>query len=490
MTAIVLSALILSSILYLFIGFTLSKKNTNLADLFPVIFGSTANVKTADEFSKSTVATTVSLATIVLAYFELAGYFGLYLLWTVITSVLGIAVVSWVAKRIWDKMNVYDHRPSMHEFLEVEFGSASVGMIASICTSIGYLLIFATELIVGSRFLAGLVPIIPEWVTVIFLSTVGFLYTFMGGFRAVIKTDQLQMWFIWGLIGSLGLYVLYSVADTSWAVSIAKAPEGVFSLDWRSGLGVFLIGLTVMNVPAYLSSMSIWQRISGAQNPETVVKGFQRSIWGMLFSWGLLALIACFAYTIVTPESSNTLLIDFLKEISSTPFGMVVLFVSALGLYGAMLSTASTNLIVVTHTLSEDVLAKFKSTSLTDRINSKKELFTSRILLVVSALVAVFLVEGLKYIGFSIADLVFAIYGGALVLFPPILVALYYPRERLKSISPFVIIAVIVGFILAWGSAVYGRSIGDTNLVFLAPTVGISISATLVGLGFLFTKSK
>ena len=490
MAVTIISALILSSILYLGVGYFLGKENKSLADLLPVTFGSTASVKSEDEFSKSTVATTVSLATIVLAYFELSGYFGLYLLWTAITTVIGIVVVSIVSRRIWDKMNTYTHRPSMHEFLGTEFSSPKVSMIASVCTSIGFLMIFATELIVGSRFLANLVPIIPEWITVIFLSTVGFLYTLMGGFRAVIKTDQLQMWFIWGLIVVLGLYLLYNVADTGFLQSIASAPEGIFDLSWRDGLGVFLIGIAVMNIPTHLSNMSIWQRISGAQNPKTVVRGFQRSIGGMFLSWGLLALIACFAYTVVTPESSTTLLTDLLKTISQSPLGMVVVFVSALGLYGAMLSTASTNLIVVTHTISEDVIAKFKSNSLDERISSKKELRTSRIILVASAIVAIFLVEGLKYFGFSIADLVFAIYGGALVLFPPILMALYSNRQRLSRLSTYVISAVVIGFLLAWGSAVYGRSIGNSNLVFLAPTIGIGVSTLILGVGWMVTGTS
>lgn len=490
MATIILSALLISAIIYLSIGYSLSKDNKNLSDLFPVVFGKKASVNTTDEFSKSTVATTVSLATIVLAYFELAGYFGIYLLWTAITTAIGVVLVSFASKKIWQKMNTYDHRPSLHEFLSVEFNSPSVGLIASICTSIGFLLIFATELIVGSRFLAGLVPQIPEWVTVIFLSTVGFLYTLMGGFRAVIKTDQLQMRFIWGFIGMLIAYYIYHVGTVGWENSIANVPENIFSLEPRAGLGFFLFGIAVMNIPTHISNMSVWQRISGAQEPETVVRGFRKSIWGMLFSWGLLALLACFAFMIVTPEQSTTLLTDLLATISTNPFGKVVLFVSALGLYGAMLSTASTNLIVVTHTISEDVLAKFKSASLQERINSKREFYISRGILIGAALVAIFLVEGLKYFGFSIADLVFAIYGGALVLFPPIMVALYNKRENLIYLSNYVTAAVVIGFILAWGSAIYGRNIGDSNLVFLSPCVGIGISALIVAVGYFVNRRK
>lgn len=485
MAIIVIIAILLSAAFYLYIGFSTGSKTKSLADLIPVVFGRNARVDSVDEFSTSTVATTVSLATIVIAYFELAGYFGLYLLWTAITTAIGMLLVSVVSKRIWHKMSEYDHRPSLHEFLGTEYKSPTVALVASFCTSIGFLLIFATELIVGSRFLAQLVPSIPEWVTVIFLSLIGFVYTLAGGFRAVIKTDQIQMKLIWAFIIILGGYYLYQFLQIDLAASLATVPKGVLDLSPRAGLMVFLIGIAIMNIPTHISNMSVWQRISGAQNPETVVKGFKRSIWGISFSWGLIALLACLAYLLVTPSENEALLSALLTQLGSSGLGKVVLFSVIVGLYGAMLSTASTNLIVVTHTVSEDILAKFKSQSLADRINSKREFLTSRAILIGAAVLAVFLVEGLKFFGFSIADLVFAIYGGALALFPPILFALFRPSESLKTLSLYASIAVILGFAGGWGSAIYGKLIGDSNLIFLSPTVGIGVSFLVLGIGYL-----
>jgi len=485
---IIISALLLSSVIYLIIGFLLGKGNTSIGDLFPIILGKKAKVNTIDEFSTSTVATTVSLATIILAYFELVGYFGAFLLWTAVTTSIGMILVSVSAKRIWTKMSFYDHRPTMHEFLGVEFSSKTLALVASACTSIGFLLIFATELIVGSTFLSKLIPAIPEWVTVVFLSSIGFIYTLAGGFRAVIKTDQIQMKLIWGLIIVLGgYYVYYILRNGGLQINFNKIPKNIFSFSDRSGLIIFLVGIAIMNIPTYLSNMSIWQRISGAQNPETVIKGFKKSIITLFFSWTFLALIACFAYMIVQPGNSQNLLSDLLIVISRDTVGKIVLFIVVLGLYGAMLSTASTNLIVVTHTVSEDIIAKFKKTQLTERLQSKKELLASRLILIGSALLAMFLVQGLKWFGFSIADLVFAIYGGALALFPPILVALFSKKERLTSLSVYATLAVIFGFIFGWGIAIYGKSVGNGNLIFLSPTVSITVSFVIISLGFIIT---
>ena len=63
---------------------------------------------------------------------------------------------------------------------------------------------------------------------------------------------------------------------------------GLVDFAPRAGLGYFLLGIAIMNIPTHISNMSIWQRISAAQNPETVLKGFRRSIYSISFSWGFL----------------------------------------------------------------------------------------------------------------------------------------------------------------------------------------------------------
>jgi Na+/proline symporter len=193
---------------------------------------------------------------------------------------------------------------------------------------------------------------------------------------------------------------------------------------------------------------------------------------------------------IVQPVNSQHLLSDLLLFISKTSLGKVVLFFVVLGLYGAMLSTASTNLIVVAHTISEDIIAPIKNITLSKRIDSAKEFIKSRIILTLAALAAIFVVVGLKALQFSIADLVFSIYGGALALFPLIMFALYLDRQRLNNLSIYASTAVIAGFIVGWGIAIYGKLSGDGNLIFLAPTFSIAISLSILVIGIIINKSK
>jgi Na+(H+)/acetate symporter ActP len=83
----------------------------------------------------------------------------------------------------------------------------------------------------------------------------------------------------------------------------------------------------------------------------------------------------------------------------------------------------------VSHTIYEDIIAPFRRITLDDRAQSRRELFWSRLILVASALVAVIVVELLRFFGLTVADLAFAVYGAALGLVPPIMLTLF--RDRL-----------------------------------------------------------
>jgi len=477
MSSVVLIALLVSIVIYMIIGITLSKTTRELGDMIPLVFGKQASVNSTGEFSASTVAATISLATVIVAYFELVPAFGIWLMWTVLTTSLGFILLWFLAPRIWSKMMEYDHRPTLHEFLGTEFHSPVVAMVGAICTSIGFLLIFAVELSVGSRFLSALIPEIPEWLTVICLSLTGFAYTSLGGFRAVIRTDILQMRFIWLMLVALIIFFVVTICQShNPLLLLKKIPPDIYNFSYREGLIAFIAGVFVMNIPTHITNMSIWQRISAAQKPAFVVKGIFRSALGSAASWGLLVILACGAMMFVAPQKGENLLNVLLIFMSKSLLGQILVFCVVLGLLGAMLSTASTQLIVVSHTLYEDVFSKLRKSKLSERLNVKKELLYSRILLISTAILAVGIVEILKYSGFSIADLVFAIYGGQLVLFQSIIIALYGNREKLRPLANTANIAIIAGFVTGWGSAILGNFLNVENMVFLAPVMSIGTS--------------
>lgn len=491
MTAIILSALGVSMIIYIVIGFRHSKSISDLADIIPLLKGRVARVNGENELSATNVAASISLATVIVAFFDLVPGLGLWLLWPAITTALGFWLFSILSRRIWKRMLLYTHRPSLHEFIGTEFSSKNVALIAAVCTTIGYLSAFAVELTVGSRFLAGLIPTIPEWITVTVIASVGLLYTTLGGFRSVVVTDRIQMGFVWLLLFSLIIfYAIYSFSIGGISVGIHNIPEPIRTISWSNALIPFVMGILIMNLFTYVSNMGLWQRIAATQDPETIVKGMKKTVYQSALSWTLFALVAVGAFIVVKPVAGQNLLITLMNTVIDKPFGRIVLFCVTLGLYGAMLSTASTQLIAISHTVYEDILAPFRNRTLATRIASIKELRLSRIILLISAIVAVFVVELLRMVGFSVADLAFSIYGAALGLVPPILCSLFVPRQQLKNLGLWATLALSFGFAAAWTSAFYGKAIGNGDLVFWAPVFSLAISSLILGSAWAFSKKN
>ena len=478
-----------SILVCLVIGAWHSLKVNTVGDVFPVLLGTNARVDSSKEFSASTVATTISLATVVVAFYELAPFFGLWLLWPAVTTAMGLLVFSLLVRRVWRKMADYEFRPTLHAYLGKEFGSKRLAFVASLFTVVGYLTAFAVELTVGSLFLSPLLPGVPVLVLVAVIAVVSFVYTGLGGFRTVVVTDRLQMAFIWLLLIATAAYYAVVVNQQGVAASVARIPAGLISLDWQSERLSFVLGIFVMNLLTYVGNMGLWQRVAGSQNPETVTAGLWSSVRMSAASWSLFALAAVGAFMFVSPVKGENLMITVLYSMQHSVFGLTVIFCVVLGLLGALLSTASTQLMAATHTIYEDLVGPFRRETIVARIGARREVLFSRLILMACAVVSVAVVEGLRAIGFSVADMAFAVYGAALGLVPPILMTLFVPRESTQQLSAAATLAVTLGFISCWGAATYGRVHGDGNMVFLSPIVSTVVATVVMGIGWYFSRA-
>jgi len=491
MSATVIISLLTALFIYIAVGLLLGRHTRSVADMLPLIFNRQARVATSSEFSSSTVATTISLATVIMAFFELAQKEGIWLLWTVVTTSTGLLLVRLFAKKIWNRISIYDHRPTLHEFLGTEYKSEPLRYVGAVCTSLGFLCAFAVELTVGTKFFAALVPGVPGWTVILVLTVVAFIYTAMGGFRAVIITDRIQMVSIWLLLVSLPLFYLYFiVTQGGWSENFANIPEGILDFSYRPGLYAFLLGILFINVPTFISDMSIWQRIAGAQEDKTVSTGLLRSVFSSAATWGLFTILACLSFMIIKPQPDTNPLLAVVHVIGTTtgPLALIILFFTVLGLYGAMLSTASTQLIAVSHTVYADVFSRIREHLLSERVESRKELYISRTILIVAAVLSTILVQLLEKAGLSITDLVFAVYGPQLALCPLVITALLFKRQQLSNLSPWAALAVTAGFITGWGSAVYGGLTNNSNWVFLSPVLSLVVSSAVLLAGYTVDK--
>jgi Na+/proline symporter len=482
LTVVTLIGVGIAAIVCLVIGIRVRTNAKSAADLLPMRRGHQAAINSAQEFSAATVATTISLATVVLAYFELAAYMGTWLLWTALTTACGIFMVYLVSSRIRDRLGSYGARiPTLHEFLATEFGAPSLAVVGALATSLGFLGAFGVELSVGSRLFAALVPGAPTWIVVAVLAAIGVSYTALGGFRAVILTDRLQMAAIWVFIAALSLY--YGVVIATGEGSRGRLDPAVYDFSGRDGLIPFLVGIFILNVPTFVADMGMWQRVTSLRERQESARALSRSAVGAAVSWGLLAGLAILVPLVVNSVEGTNPLLSLLQSLATSGWGSIVLGVTVLGLFAAMLSTASTQLIVVSHTIHEDLIGRKALTA--PKLDLRGEIWRVRLLLVITAVLAIGVVELLTAAGFSIADLVFAVFGAQLSLCPPVFAALLLPRPRLHELRNHAMIGVVAGFVLGWVAAFAGKATGNGNLVFLSPAVSLVVSLVVLATGLL-----
>jgi hypothetical protein len=70
------------------------------------------------------------------------------------------------------------------------------------------------------------------------------------------------------------------------------------------------------------------------------------------------------------------------------------------------------------------------------------------------------------------------------------LLALLRNRFELKRLAPWVLSSIGLGFVFGWGSAGYGKYIGDANIVFLAPVASLLISSLVLGAGLIYSRLR
>ena len=288
LASLTVAAVLLSTIICLLLGYYQKRRTRTLGDLIPVQRGKEASVRSGVEFSSATVAATVSLATVIMAFFELASSMGTWLLWTVVTTSAGILAVRFAAPSIIRKLAAYgNHIPTLHEFLGTEFASSRLALIGALATTMGYLGAWAVELTVGSRLLAGLGIPLPPWVVVVFFTVVGIAYTAMGGFRVVILTDRIQMIAIWLSLAAFSVYLFTTALSSGgFAVTLGRLPHAAWDFSARDGLLAFVLGIAVINVPSFVSDQAMWQRVSSAREPSTISRGLAWSSVSAGITWG------------------------------------------------------------------------------------------------------------------------------------------------------------------------------------------------------------
>ena len=307
-----------------------------------------------------------------------------------------------------------------------------------------------------------------------------FLYVYLGGYPAVIKTDNLQLKLIAGGIGLLLVTFVVSVTARGLWGEVASAqylnplPN---ALPW-----FFIVVMIVGNVPFQMLKMSNWHRAAASgdlERAKSALSGgwkFTFLIWFVATVCGILGGVIAKnsgiegfdiikAFSLLANEIGN----DTIFQIATQYIVYPLLFCGAVA---ALISTADSVFIPILATYVFDMRYQGKD------IESSKEL-SSEVLASTRNVVIAFMGTGvllyilLTYVlKLQFVHLLFIFFNQQLVLFPVVWFALMNPKEKCSSYSTPAIVSMVVAGVATWALALYGGANQRDDLVMLSSAVG------------------
>ncbi|WLR59100.1 sodium:solute symporter family transporter [Guptibacillus hwajinpoensis] len=252
---------------------------------------------------------------------------------------------------------------SIYEYIELRLGGISrllavVGFVLSNIIQVGSFL-FIPALIIQKFTGWSLTTVVPIVVTV------SILYTLLGGIKAVIWTDAIQMVVLWGgLLATIGIILANLDVGFFEAMGQAKAEGKLDALDFsldlqlENGVWVALIGGFFLWLKYYATDQTQTQRMLAAKSVTEVkrsicISGFVMNI--MFFVFMIVGVLLYIAYDGKEFANSNNVMITFIA--GQIPVGVLGLLMA--GIFAAAMSSIDSVLNSVTTVFVKDIYEKF-----------------------------------------------------------------------------------------------------------------------------------
>jgi len=285
------------------------------------------------------------------------------LIMTNIGSFLSILVIGWLFIPRLRKSGIQ----SAYELLEKSF-SRAVRRIAAVFYAMHLVLRTGILLFAPSLVLAPILQI-PVWAAILISSVVAILYTWYGGFKAVVWTDVMQFGVFFGggivalliLVNGIGGFgELVSIArDTgksNW-LSLSMDPSNARTLlsvgIVYAVLEIAIRGCDQQFVQRYLSCKDV-----KAANRSSILSMVLGVVCSLLFYWTGAALFIYYKVKNASPLPENLGVNDVFPYfiVNGLPAGLTGLLVAAI--YAAAMSSISSAVHALSNTTEKDILCK------------------------------------------------------------------------------------------------------------------------------------
>lgn len=354
---------------------------------------------------------------------------------------VGFVTLALIVPRIRTDERV-NHYTGLADFFYDRFGpNASAAVALVIVLAFGALLM--VQYIVGAGMLAAFLNW-PFPMVVLGMSVVIVLYLTMGGFEAVLDTDVLQ-----AIVMIVTAVVI--VASTYSAMGGAAGATSPLTLP--------VIESALFFFPAWLAvvgSADIWQVLFAAKSARVARIGLVLAATGFLIFGVFLSYLGNLTRervpNLTTPDDAFAAAVSQVLSPQVLPLAIIFIF-------AAVMSTADTEIFVVSRTIVREVVRRSKRQITLDEERSYTKAAISYVTLT-GALLAIFATQG------ALATIYFAILGLALALAPPMVVAWFWRP------SP---IAVTIGVLAAPVALGVAAALGKLN-VLNAPLIALLAS--------------
>lgn len=359
--------------------------------------------------------------------------------WTAIGLAAG-TYINWliVAKRLRRYTEVAGNSTTLPEFFSKRFRDSSriLSLIAAVVIIIFFVPYTASGFAACGKVFASLFDV--NYVTAMIISAVVIVgYTTLGGFLAASTTDFMQSIIMTIALAIILVYGTISAGGVGDVIDNAKSIPGYFSLTSidikgaSSGYSLLTICSTLAWGLGYFGMPHVLLRFMAIED-ENKLKLSRRiaSIW-VVISLGVAVLIGVIgnamsaAGSIETLTDAETLVMKIASVISSQGiFAALVAGLILAGILAATMSTADSQLLAASSSMSKDILTDFFRL----KLKEKTGMLIARITVVLIAVVAIFLAKDPDSSVFKIVSFAWAGFGAAFG--PVVLFGLFWKRTN------------------------------------------------------------
>lgn len=393
---------------------------------------------------------------------------GLSSVWIAIGCVSGIIVSwLWLAQGFRRERDKYETL-TLPDYLAAKYASQSkfIRWFASIIIIFFFILYVAAQFSGGGKTL-NITFGIPTTTGIIISAVIVILYAMAGGFFSVVWTDVIQAILMIVTLVVTPIVALVVIAQNNLSIGQALASaEG--GLDSLTGTAVgFAVGTLIINnfswFFGYLGGQpQLDARWMAMKDDNEVKLGAKIAIiWTILAYTGAI-LIGLTAITLygqdAVPNSEQILPFMLLKLMPPWLAGILLA-----GAVAAMMSTADSQLLIATSSISEDIIHK----ALNKKIDDKKLVLISRITILVVGIIALIVAFKSKSLIYTLVHYAWA--GIGCSFSPAVILSFFWKRFNSKG----VVASLVSGFIITiiWMFSGLDKTVAANAVTFLVALI-------------------